>query len=378
MSSAAGRPDPAEQPAGLVDWRLAARIGARVAGEGPRAGRAEVDEVVTDLRRAAERSTGLVAGVTGLHAPAGVAPVLVVDRAGWVQANTDAFARIMDPVAARLLARRGSGTPTGAVRAVGSAVTGTEVGLMLGYLGTKVLGQFDPFHEPAGRLLLVAPNIVHIGREIGADPVDFRLWVCLHEETHRVQFTAVPWLRDHLFAQVDELTTTLAPGREDTDDADGSPLDDLVARLGDAVRALVGRDGGGTDAGAAPGSLLDLLGSPEQRALVDRVTGMMSLLEGHADVVMDDVGPSVIPSVAAIREAFTRRRGGLGPLDRLVRRLMGLDAKMAQYRDGAAFVRAVVDRVGMADFNAVWTSPQTLPSTAEIKDPDAWVRRVLS
>ena len=123
-------------------------------------------------------------------------------------------------------------------------------------------------------------------------------------------------------------------------------------------------------------SLVDLFASPEQRAIIDRVTGVMSLLEGHADVVMDGVGPEVIPSVAEIREKFNRRRKGIGGLDRILRRLLGLDQKMAQYRDGAVFVRACVDAVGMDGFNAVWAEPANLPTTAEIHDPDAWVRRI--
>ena len=119
------------------------------------------------------------------------------------------------------------------------------------------------------------------------------------------------------------------------------------------------------------------MGSPEQKQILDRVTAVMSLLEGHADVVMDGVGPEVIPSVGAIRRRFDERRQGVGTLDRMLRKLLGLDAKMAQYRDGARFVRAVVDKVGMSEFNAVWAAPENLPSRAEIDDPDAWIARVL-
>jgi coenzyme F420 biosynthesis associated uncharacterized protein len=280
--------------------------------------------------------------------------VLVVDRRGWVQANADGFARIIEPLVERLAARKG--VPQGLSLAVGSRVTGAEVGLLLGFLGSKVLGQFDPFHDPAGRLLLVAPNVVHVERELGVDPADFRLWVCLHEETHRVQFTAVPWMRDHLHAEMRALTDSVEPTKM---------LDDGIRRISEALRG-----GGG-------GSLLDLMGTPEQKAIVDRVTGMMSLLEGHADVVMDGVGPQVIPTVEHIRSKFDQRRKGVGTLDRILRRLLGLEAKMAQYRDGAAFVRHVVDKVGMEQFNAVWAGPENLPSKAEIADPDAWVARVL-
>jgi coenzyme F420 biosynthesis associated uncharacterized protein len=338
----------------MVDWDLAVSIGSRIAGEGPSITREDAAAAVAELRAGADRSTGLVREFTGLVAGERTAPVLVVDRPGWVQANADGFATILGPVLDKLSEKKGS--PTGLALAVGSRVTGAEVGALLGFLAGKVLGQFDPFFDPSGRLLLVAPNIVHVERELGADPHDFRLWVCLHEETHRVQFTAVPWMRDHLFGEMQALAGSLEPNHL---------LDDGFKRI---VEALKG--GGGP-------SLIEALGTPEQRAIIDRVTGVMSLLEGHADVVMDGVGPQVIPSVAEIRRSFDRRRKGVGTLDRVLRRLLGLDAKMAQYRDGAAFVRHVVGKVGMAEFNAIWDRPENLPSKTEITDPSAWVSRVL-
>ncbi|WP_435742712.1 zinc-dependent metalloprotease [Nocardioides sp. SYSU DS0663] len=341
----------------MVDWGLAVSLGARIAGEGPEVPREQAAAAVAELRAGADRSTGLVRDFTGLVAQERTAPVLVVDRAGWVQANADGFRTVLAPVVDKLTEKK----PPGALaQAVGSKVTGAEVGGLLGFLGSKVLGQFDPFHAPHGRLLLVAPNIVHVEQELGADPSDFRLWVCLHEETHRVQFTAVPWMRDHLFSQVEALADTMEPTKL---------LDDGLRRVTDALRQGVGQGAGG--------SLLDIVGSPEQKEILDRVTAVMSLLEGHADVVMDGVGPTVIPSVARIRAKFDERRKGVGTLDRILRRLLGLDAKMAQYRDGARFVRGVVDQVGMAQFNAVWERPENLPTPAEVADPALWVARVL-
>jgi coenzyme F420 biosynthesis associated uncharacterized protein len=258
--------------------------------------------------------------------------------------------------------------PSAVSAAVGAKITGAEVGGLLGFLASKVLGQFDPFHDPAGRLLLVAPNIVHVERELGADPTDFRLWVCLHEETHRVQFTAVPWMRDHLFAEIGKLAETMEPA---------SLLDEGLGRIAEALRGA--RSAGGTADGSGGGaSLLDVISTPEQKEMIDRLTGVMSLLEGHADVVMDGVGPRVIPSVSKIRSKFNERRKGVGMLDKVLRRLLGLDAKMAQYRDGAKFVRHVVDQAGMEQLNAVWERPEHLPSKAEIADPKAWMARVLA
>jgi coenzyme F420 biosynthesis associated uncharacterized protein len=367
----------------MIDWDLAVATASRLAGAGPDITRAEADAVVAELRAGANRSTGLVREYTGLAAAPGglgTAPILVVDRTGWIQANADGFANVITPLIEKLQARRGA--PNGLTEAVGSKVTGLEVGGLLGFMSSKVLGQFDPFYTGAsngnvpvngsvngsvdgsgpavGRLLLVAPNIVHVEHELGVDPADFRLWVCLHEETHRVQFTAVPWMRDHIKGEIETLVegVDLDPGKV------AAMLQEGVRRIGDVVR-------GDDDV-----SLIDIFSTPEQREVMDRITGVMSLLEGHADVVMDGVGPEVIPSVDAIRKKFDKRRKGAGYLDRLLRRLLGLDAKMAQYRDGAAFVRGVVDKVGMEDFNAVWAEPTNLPSKAEIGDPTSWVRRV--
>jgi coenzyme F420 biosynthesis associated uncharacterized protein len=342
----------------MIDWDLAVRVGSRLAGDGPVVSRVEAAGVVEELRAGAEKSTPLVREFTGLVAQEATAPVLVVDRPGWIQANADGFATVVGPIVAKLQEKKGPPSPM--TEAIGSRITGAELGVMLGFLGNKVLGQFDPFHEArgaGGRLLLVAPNIVHAERELGVDEHDFRLWVCLHEETHRVQFTAVPWMRDHLQSLMAEIVGTI-----ETDP--GRLLSEGMSRIGELV------------SGKSDGSLIDLVSSPEQKKVIDKITGVMSLLEGHADVVMDGVGPEVIPSVAEIRTKFTQRRKGVGTLDKLLRRLLGLDQKMAQYRDGAVFVRRTVDAVGMDGFNAVFAEPANLPGKDEIHDPDSWIRRV--
>ena len=210
-----------------------------------------------------------------------------------------------------------------------------QVGGLLAYMSNKVLGQYEVFGAdetgaelPArGRLLLVAPNIAEIERRLDVPARDFRLWVCVHEQTHRLQFTAVPWLRGHLESE-------LATFAEVTD------LDPqaLAPRAKAAIGAARRREGV---------SIVEMMQTPEQRVVLDRLQAIMTLLEGHADQVMDAVGPVVVPSVKLIRERFERRRDGGSPLDRLVRRLLGLDLKMQQYRQGGAFVRAVVERVGV-------------------------------
>jgi coenzyme F420 biosynthesis associated uncharacterized protein len=369
-SAADGSAEPAGAGAGdaddMVDWELAVQTARRMMKPGPAVTAAQAQEAVSDLRRGAAEAEAHVRGYTGLVAEAATAPVVVVDRPGWVQANADGLRVVLRPLAAKMRSIR---TPGGIANAIGPRVTGVEAGTLLGFLGARVLGQFDPFWpgangaqagETAGRLLLVAPNIVQAEQDLDVDPGEFRLWVCLHEETHRVQFTAVPWLRGHVHAEISELlgATELDPGK-------------LAAKLREGFGALVD-----LVRGKGEQSLLDLVQTPEQREVLDRLTAVMSLLEGHADVVMDGVGPDVIPSVETIRERFQERRKGSSALDQMLRRLLGLEAKMRQYRDGAVFVRGVVDKVGMAGLNAVWTSPDTLPSSAEIADPAAWVRRV--
>lgn len=247
--------------------------------------------------------------------------------------------------------------------------------MLLSFLASRVLGQYETFAPVSrelpgstaggGRLLLVAPNIVHVERELDVTPHDFRLWVCLHEETHRTQFTAVPWLRDHLEG---EIQTFLGATEVD-------PMT-VLERLREAAQSFAGArpDAERGDEGR---SLVEIVQTPEQREVLGRLTAVMSLLEGHADFVMDGVGPQVVPSVAEIREKFQQRRAsGAGRLDAALRKVLGLDAKLRQYRDGERFVRAVVGQVGMDGFNRVWTSPNTLPTKAEIARPADWVARV--
>jgi coenzyme F420 biosynthesis associated uncharacterized protein len=354
----------ADSPPDMVDWGLAVSTARRMAGTGPTLDSAGTAATVAELRDCARRAETFVAEHTGLVASRGTAPVVVVDRSGWIQANADAFRLLLGPVEERLREKR----PGGRWDGLGSRITGVEVGLMLGFLASKVLGQYDPFlaesaRHPGeeGRLLLVAPNVVEVERQLDVVPRDFRMWVCLHEETHRVQFGAVPWMRDHLRGEID-LVLAATP----------MELGELLERLLSAVRSVADL----ARPSAEGPSLLDLVQTPEQREVVERLSAVMALLEGHADVVMDDVGPEVVPSVATIRARFSRRRDSAIGLSRLFRRLLGLEAKMRQYREGAAFVRGVYDRVGMEGFNAVWSSPQALPSPAEIADPGAWVARV--
>ncbi|MFE0650271.1 zinc-dependent metalloprotease [Streptomyces sp. NPDC059534] len=363
---------------GMVDWNLAVATATRLVRPGPEVSRDEAREVVAELRKHAKASEEHVRAYTRMI-PEGAephdTPVLVVDRAGWIKANVAGFRELLTPLLGKMQERR-SGTAGNAVLgAVGGKVTGVELGMLLSFLASRILGQYETFAPatrdlPAGtngggRLLLVAPNIVHVERELEVSPHDFRLWVCLHEETHRTQFTAVPWLRDHLQGEIQSFLTA-------TDVDPGT----VVERLREAAQTLAGGRPEGEEGEPAP-SLVELVQTPEQREILGRLTAVMSLLEGHADYVMDGVGPQVVPSVAEIREKFQQRRArGASRLDLALRKLLGLDAKLRQYRDGERFVRAVVDQVGMDGFNRVWTSPNTLPTKTEIAAPADWIARV--
>jgi coenzyme F420 biosynthesis associated uncharacterized protein len=343
----------------LVDWDVAARVAKRFSPAPPGVSRAEAEATVGELYQSAARAAGHVAELTGLVEPPVSAPTRVVDRAAWIDVNAGGMRNLVSPLVDRLTADN----PVGRVaEQVGGRLTGVQIGAVLGFLSGKVLGQFEFFDRPGGQLLLVAPNLVTVERHLGVDPSDFRLWVCLHEVTHRVQFTAVPWLREHMLAEVNALTASV-----ETDPA--ALRERLSGAVGQLVNVVRGHDSGE--------GLLAVLATPQQREILDRITAFMSLVEGHAEYVMNAVSPEVIPSQRVIEARFARRRRkGGNPLDRLLRRLLGIDAKTRQYVDGSAFVRAVVDRVGLDGFNSIWTSRETLPSKAEISDPPRWIARV--
>ncbi|WP_369140595.1 zinc-dependent metalloprotease [Modestobacter versicolor] len=353
------------RPSSLVDWDLAGRTARRLAKPGPDTTREEAAAVVAELHRAAATAVAHVEELTGLHpVPGGPEPtVAVVDRPGWVDANTAGMAALLDPLAEALQAAQGK-APGPVATAIGSRATGVQAGGVLAFLCSRVLGQYEVFGS-GGRLLLVAPNIVETERRLGVDPTDFRLWVCLHEVTHQLQFTAVPWLRGYLEEQV----SSFAEATDLTPDVLRERLTDVLRSLSDVVR------GNGDD--DTPQGLMALVKDPAQRAALDRVTAVMSLVEGHAEYVMDGVGPDVVPSVRTLRKRFAQRRKGRGPVDRVLRRLLGLEQKMQQYADGRVFVAGVVDLVGMAGFNQVWAGPANLPLKDELTEPARWVERVL-
>jgi coenzyme F420 biosynthesis associated uncharacterized protein len=333
----------------LVDTALASAVAARLAPRGPQLSLTEAADVVGMLRDLTEQAEQHVRDVTGLHGVVG--PATVVDRPGWAAANAAGFAVVLAPLEEAFAAKQGR-----VAAAATAKVTAVQMGALLAWLSGKVLGQYEAFQPEGeqGRLLLNAPTIVETERRLGVEPHDFRLWVALHEVTHRTQFTAVPWLHAHVRAEVGALL-------------EATKLDDPEALLA-RVKGL--RD-------LPRSSLVEAFQTPEQKVVMDRVTAFMSLLEGHAEHVMDGVGPAVVPTVEHIRARFeAKRRDRGGPFERFVRRLLGLDLKAKQYAEGSRFVAAAVSAVGMDGFNRVWESAETLPTLVELRDPPAWVARV--
>ncbi|MBV9921764.1 MAG: zinc-dependent metalloprotease [Pseudonocardia sp.] len=334
-----------------VDWELARRTAERLMAAGPTVTREEAHALVGRLRADATTAEGHVREVTGLGRGLPLLPADVVDRPAWAGAALSGMAAL---TADAQLPDVGK-----AARAVTSRTAGLQLGGVVAYLGGRVLGQYDPFGGPdgEGRLLLVAPNVHAAQQALDVPSADFGLWVCLHEATHRLQFTAVAWLRSYFAEEVSRLLSLTGDSRPSLD------------RLPELFRAL--RESKGDSL-----AVVELLQGPEQRAVLDRLLALTTLLEGHADHVMDAVGPEVVPTVETIRARFTIRRRGGGLVDRLLRALLGVEAKVRQYAVGSAFTKHVVLAVGMDGFNKVWESPEMVPTRAELAKPGDWLRRV--
>lgn len=338
-----------------VDWQFAATVGARLARSAPPATDYTRRQAIDDLAEAAVAAEEPVREVTQLFTGEPAPRPRIVDRPEWIRAAADSM-RVMTG---------GSDSPGNPVT---GRITGAQTGAVLAFISSGILGQYDPFaagESGRGTLLLVYPNVISVERQLKVSPKDFRLWVCLHEVTHRVQFTANPWLSQHMSRALAVLTS-------ERDDDFGQ----VAGRLAEFLRDRRSSAADPSHAGVL--GLMRAVQSEQQRDALDQLLVLGTLLEGHADYVMDAVGPAVIPSVHLIRRRFDdRRERRQPPLQRLLRALLGVDAKLSQYTRGRAFVDHVVKSVGMQRFNTVWSGPGTLPLPYEIEDPQRWIERVL-
>jgi coenzyme F420 biosynthesis associated uncharacterized protein len=346
-----------------VDWALAQRVaaGALILKPAPASYRSsDLQEQFAELTARAEV---LVGEATGWRATHGSARAKVTDRSAWAVANVRSVERLVGPALLELQRARGSKF-RGPSLVIGRTIAGTQLGLMLAYMATRVLGQYDLLiddeaAEDQDLVSYVGPNIVAVEEQYGFAPSQFRLWLALHEVTHRLQFTAVPWLRDHFVALVSELIGPLA--------GDPNGLVDMVRRAAAEVRS--GR-GVSRDAG-----LVAVFATPEQRAALSRISGMMSLIEGHGDVTMDRAGAAEVPGAAHFSRVLKERRASARGMTKLMSKLLGLDAKMRQYAEGEHFVEAVEAAGGPALLARVWEGSEWLPTLQEIRDPAAWMAR---
>jgi uncharacterized protein (DUF2342 family) len=370
----------------VIDWGTAQRVGELVAGSPPFGGvrAASVEPLAREF-------AGRVSAYSDLHVP-GELPVLeLVDRPGWIAANLKTMRPMLAPLTEPMDV--GRGPFAGPLRTVSGLLLGTQVGALTGMLSQRVLGQYDLALLDASvtpRLLLLAPNLAQAARTLNVDREELVLWVSIHEITHAVQFAGAPWLRDHLGGMLKELIDGLqvtimgGPAGEDAAEANGVATADGDGRRGGWMPSLPTLGGRDLDLAqlrgmverARRGELLRLTLGEDRWALVERMQAAMSLIEGHAEHVMDAVGAEVLPSLPRLRAAMNHRRESRGLPWRVLERLLGLELKMRQYEMGRRFCDAVVDAGGPQALALAWSGPEALPTPAELERPSLWIARV--
>lgn len=351
----------------LVDWRVAERIAAGVAGgvgpvgaaPDPGAGAyraAEIEAYCRWAREAAGEHSGL--GELG----ADPVPELI-DRRAWSRNAIAAVATAASALEQRVDAPvRGAGPAGGLVRSLVGGALGTEVGLAVGWVARRVVGQYDValFGERRPpRLLFVAENLDGVRSELGGERETFGRWIALHEVTHVTQFERVDWLAPHLRSLAGELLDGAGEGLDL-----GAAAGRLTADPRRMARELL------------RGRLAEALATPAQRALLERLQATMAVVEGHAEHVMDNAGDDLGPGLAALRAGLDRRRERRGGIGEVFGRLLGMELKLRQYRLGKAFCDAVAERAGPHGLVRVWRSPEDLPTLGELERPQAWLERV--
>ena len=349
------------EAAPVVDWARAEQVAIRIAGRTP-----APDAHVEGWAPPIELIEQQIEAVTGLRSAAGTATAELIDRPAWVRANITSFRQLLDPLLSKLDAPRPtSGLRSGALTSWSRQMAGAQLGAMLGWMGGRVLGQYDLLVRrddgagTDGAVYLVGPNLAVLEQRFGFDPIEFRTWVLVHELTHRAQFTGVPWMRSYFTGLVDELLGAVDPRPEVLLGA----LRDAFKRPDEARQQL--RETG----------LAGLVASPEQRAVIGRIGGLMSLLEGHGDVTMTRAAGDLVPDAERYARVLAARRAKGNPLNRLLMRLTGMEGKLNQYAAGERFIAAVEAAGGPRAVDVCWTSPEMLPSIDEIRDPQQWLSR---
>jgi coenzyme F420 biosynthesis associated uncharacterized protein len=343
----------------VIDWVIAERIATFVAGT------PEGRWPTADLARLAHESEARVTAYTGLQPAQPLPEPEGIGRREWVASNIGSMRALLDPVLDRANDRLGPLKP--AMQLGMGFLLSTEVGVVVGYLAQRVLGQYElvlldeAVEDRPPRLLFVLPNLGQALQTFGADEEEFMTWVALHEVTHAVQFAGVPWLHRHVAGLVRELLKS-AELRIDTPRKLKLPSGDEVKRVLTALRQ---------------GDLISIVTSHAERQTFDQVQAVMAVIEGHAEHVMDAVAPDLLPSLPKLREALDRRRRSQSGLSRLVGRLLGLDLKLRQYEQGKYFCDTVVRERGVTALHHVFSGPEALPTLQELRDPHAWMARTM-
>jgi putative hydrolase len=364
----------------VIDWGTAQRVGELIAGSPPFGGLR-----AASVEPLAQEFAGRVSAYSGLETPGELPALELIDRPGWIAANL----KSMKPMLAPLTEPMGASTSpfAGPLRSVSGLMLGVQVGGLAGMLSQRVLGQYDLALLDASvkpRLLLLAPNLAQAAATLGVDRDELVLWVSIHEITHAVQFAGAPWLREYLGGMLKELIegmqVTISGRSSEDDDGEGESnsgrsgwmpsLGGWASNLPDQaeLREMVER--------ARRGELLRLTLGEDRWQLVERMQAAMSLIEGHAEHVMDEIGAEVLPSLPRLRAAMTRRRENRGLPWRVLERLMGLELKLKQYETGRRFCDAVVEAGGPQALALAWSGPDALPRPEELEQPSLWIARV--
>ncbi len=352
---------------GLVDWPAVERIAIERLARAPGAlNAADLRAAEPAYAEAMARIVPALSAALGTELPGVVERSGVVDRAGWVRANTTSFASLIGKLERDLLEQvvpPGGGLAKASMALANRWITTRQLGFLLGFLGQRVLGQYDlallSAEASPGRLLFVEENIRNTARALAVPIGPFRTWIALHETTHAFEFEAHPWLRPYLAERL-ERQMALVGG-------------DVRTMGREAIRGL-GRTLRGEDDGA---HWMERIMGEEQRRLFRETQAVMSLLEGFSDYVMDEVGRDLVPDVERISARFHERRTKRTTFERAILRLTGMDLKLEQYRKGEAFVRAIADARGKPALAHLWDGPETLPRAGEIEAPERWIARVL-
>jgi coenzyme F420 biosynthesis associated uncharacterized protein len=306
-----------------------------------------------------ERAETLVGEFTGL-VPDDRATALALDRQRWVEANIASFRNTLAPFTSKV----GERMAQSPFAPAGRAVAGAEMGVLMGFLAQRVLGQYDLLVPTDGdtdvdAVYYVGPNILALEKRYGFRPGDFRLWIALHEVTHRAQFRAIPWMKGYFLSLVDGAMGMIEP--------DPKRLVRALERAAECARS--GRNP------LDDGGIVALFATDEQRLVLDKVQSLMSLLEGHGNVVMDRLGKIHVTGQERMSAALKARRqsGGIGGQ---IRKLTGMEMKLRQYEIGEQFITHLEETVGIQALDAAWRGPDCLPTMAELEAPDRWLERV--